>query len=54
MYSTDNSGSIVNRTNITATGNNNYGIYSVGKVDNYAIFDFSNSVGSIGMYSYYP
>ena len=54
MYSTDSSGSIINKTNITSTGNDNYGIYSAGKVDNYANIDFSNSVGSIAMYSYYP
>ena len=54
MYSTDSSGSITNRTNITSAGNDNYGIYSAGKVDNHANIDFSNSVGSIGMYSYYP
>ena len=54
MYSTDTSGSITNRTNISASGNDNYGIYSAGKVDNHANINFSNSVGSIGMYAYYP
>ncbi|WP_338946424.1 autotransporter-associated N-terminal domain-containing protein [Fusobacterium canifelinum] len=54
MYSTDSSGSITNRTNITSSGDNNYGIYSAGKVDNHANIDFLNGVGSIGMYAYYP
>ena len=54
MYSTDTKGSITNRTNISASGNDNYGIYSAGKVDNRANINFSNSVGSIGMYAYYP
>jgi len=54
MYSTDSSGRITNRTNIASSGDNNYGIYSAGKVDNHANIDFSNGIGSIGMYAYYP
>ena len=54
MYSTDSSGRITNRTNIASSGDNNYGIYSAGKVDNHANIDFSSGIGSIGMYAYYP
>ncbi|KDE67954.1 autotransporter-associated N-terminal domain-containing protein [Fusobacterium necrophorum] len=54
MYSTDSSGSITNKTNITSSGNDNYGIYSFGKVDNYGNINFSEGTGSIGIYAYYP
>ncbi len=54
IYSKDNTGSVTNKTNITSPGNENYGIYSSGKVDNYGNIDFSSGTGSIGVYSYYP
>ena len=54
MYSKDTAGSISNKTNITSSGNENYGIYSSGKVDNYGNIDFSSGKGSIGMYAYFP
>ncbi|WP_422389453.1 autotransporter-associated N-terminal domain-containing protein [Fusobacterium animalis] len=54
VYSKDNTGSVTNKTNITSPGNENYGIYSSGKVDNYGNIDFSSGTGSIGVYSYYP
>ncbi|WP_419180958.1 autotransporter-associated N-terminal domain-containing protein [Fusobacterium simiae] len=54
VYSKDSDGSVVNKTNITSSGKENYAIYSSGKVDNYGNIDFSSGTGSIGVYSYYP
>ncbi|WP_029757664.1 autotransporter-associated N-terminal domain-containing protein [Fusobacterium nucleatum] len=54
IYSKDSDGSVVNKTNITSSGKENYAIYSSGKIDNYGNIDFSSGTGSIGVYSYYP
>ena len=56
IYSTDTSGTsanpqITNNTNITATGNNNYGLYSAGYVVNNANMNMSAGTGNIGVYS---
>uniref|UniRef100_UPI003564B39B autotransporter-associated N-terminal domain-containing protein n=1 Tax=Fusobacterium animalis TaxID=76859 RepID=UPI003564B39B len=54
VYSKDSDGSVINRSNITSSGKENYAIYSSGRADNYGNIDFSSGVGSIGMYAYYP
>ena len=56
IYSKDTSGTlanpqITNNTNITATGNNNYGLYSAGYVVNNANMNMSAGTGNIGVYS---
>ena len=56
IYSTDTSGTsanpqITNNTNITATGNNNYGLYSAGYVVNNANMNLAAGTGNIGVYS---
>ena len=56
IYSKDTSGTlanpqITNNTNITATGNNNYGLYSAGYVVNNANMNMSTGTGNIGVYS---
>lgn len=53
VYSKDSDGSVINRSNITSSGKENYAIYSSGRADNYGNIDFSSGVGSIGMYAYY-
>ena len=56
IYSKDTSGTlanpqITNNTNITATGNNNYGIYSAGYVVNNGNMNLSAGTGNVGVYS---
>ena len=56
IYSKDTSGTlanpqITNNTNITATGNNNYGLYSAGYVVNNANMNLAAGTGNIGVYS---
>ena len=56
IYSKDTSGTlanpqITNNTNITATGNNNYGLYSAGYVVNNGNMNMSAGTGNIGAYS---
>ena len=56
IYSKDTSGTlanpqITNNTNITATGNNNYGLYSAGYVVNNGNMNMSAGTGNIGVYS---
>ncbi len=56
IYSKDTSGTlanpqITNNTNITATGNNNYGLYSAGYVVNNGNMDLSAGTGNVGVYS---
>ena len=51
VYSTDRSGTIVNRTTLTSIGSKNYGIYAAGNVTNLANIDFSNGMGNVGIYS---
>ena len=42
---------IINNTNITATGKNNYGIYSAGYVVNNGNMNLSAGTGNVGVYS---
>ena len=56
IYSKDTSGTlanpqITNNTNITATGNNNYGLYSAGYVVNNGNMNLAAGTGNIGAYS---
>ena len=56
IYSKDTSGTstnpqIINNTNITATGKNNYGIYSAGYVVNNGNMNMSAGTGNVGVYS---
>ena len=56
IYSKDTSGTlanpqITNNTNITATGNNNYGLYSAGYVVNNGNMNLSAGTGNVGVYS---
>ena len=56
IYSKDTSGTlansqITNNTNITATGNNNYGLYSAGYVVNNENMNLAAGTGNIGVYS---
>ena len=56
IYSKDTSGTsanpqIINNTNINATGNNNYGLYSAGYVVNNGNMNLSAGTGNVGAYS---
>ena len=56
IYSKDTSGTssnpqVTNNTNITATGNNNYGLYSAGYVINNGNMNLEAGTGNIGVYS---
>ncbi|WP_304177488.1 autotransporter-associated N-terminal domain-containing protein [Leptotrichia trevisanii] len=51
IYSNDKLGQINNTTNLTSTGNENYGIYSDGTVNNYGNINFSSGIGNVGIYS---
>ncbi|WP_245174398.1 autotransporter-associated N-terminal domain-containing protein [Fusobacterium hwasookii] len=56
VYSKDASGTsanpqVINNTNITATGNNNYGLYSAGYVINNGNMNFEAGTGNVGVYS---
>ncbi|ATV65136.1 autotransporter domain-containing protein [Fusobacterium pseudoperiodonticum] len=56
IYSKDTSGTstnpqIINNTNITATGKNNYGIYSAGYVVNNGNMNLLAGTGNVGVYS---
>ena len=56
IYSKDTSGTlanpqITNNTNITATGNNNYGLYSAGYAVNNGNMNLSAGTGNVGVYS---
>ena len=56
IYSKDTSGTsanpqIINNTNITATGKNNYGIYSAGYAANNGNMNLSAGTGNVGVYS---
>ena len=56
IYSKDTSGTsanpqIINNTNINATGNNNYGLYSAGYVVNNGNMNMSTGTGNVGAYS---
>ena len=56
IYSKDTSGTLAspqieNKTNIRATGNNNYGLYSAGYVVNRGNMDLQVGTGNVGTYS---
>ena len=56
IYSKDTSGTstnpqIINNTNITATGKNNYGIYSAGYAVNNGNMNLAAGTGNVGVYS---
>ena len=51
IYSKDKSGSVTNYTNLKATGDENYGIYGAGKIDNYGNIDFKAGKANVGIYS---
>jgi len=51
IYSKDKLGSVENHTNLKATGDENYGIYGAGKVDNYGNMDFKAGKANVGIYS---
>jgi len=56
IYSKDTSGNfanpqVTNNTNITTTGNNNYGLYSAGYVINNGNMNFGTGTGNVGVYS---
>ena len=52
IYSADKTGIARNYANVKSTGNENYGIYALGAVENYGNIDFSNGIGNVGAYSY--
>ena len=51
IYSSDSSANITNRTAVTSTGRENYGIYSAGSVNNLADLNLSSGVGNVGIFS---
>ena len=51
VYSSDRTGNITNRTNLTSTGKNNYGLYTSGTTVNHGNIDFSSSTGNVGIYA---
>ena len=56
IYSKDASGTlaspqIINNTNITATGKNNYGLYSAGYAVNNGNMNLASGTGNVGVYS---
>ena len=50
IYSADKTGKVKNYTDIKSTGNNNYGIYSAGEVENRGNIDVSRGYGNVGIY----
>ncbi|WP_315523685.1 autotransporter-associated N-terminal domain-containing protein [Fusobacterium massiliense] len=51
IYSKDKLGSVTNYTNLKATGDENYGIYGAGQIDNYGNIDFKAGKANVGIYS---
>ena len=51
-YSLDRTGTITNYNNLKSNGNENYGIYASGSVENRGNIDFRNGIGNVGAYSY--
>ena len=51
IYSNDTTGTVNNRTKLTATGDKNYGLYSAGTIHNYADIDFSQGMGNVAIYT---
>lgn len=52
IYSADKTGNLRNYNHISSIGDENYGIYASGPVQNYGNINFSAGVGNVGMYSY--
>ena len=52
IYSADKTGSMINYNHLKSTGNENYGIYALGSVENYGNINFSQGAGNVGAYSY--
>ena len=50
-YSNDNRVTIHNQATLTATGSENYGIYSAGTVTNDGNMNFQTGIGNVGVYS---
>ena len=44
-------GNIINNTNLTSSGNENYGVYSAGNVTNNGTINFGSGLGNVGVYS---
>ena len=51
IFSDNKDISVENNVDLTATGDNTYGIYSAGKIVNKANIDFEKGRGSVGIYS---
>ncbi|MFA1755110.1 autotransporter-associated N-terminal domain-containing protein [Fusobacterium animalis] len=51
IYSTDEDGTITNKTKLKSSGNKNYGIYASGNVKNLADINFATGYGNVGLYS---
>ncbi|WP_147368869.1 hypothetical protein, partial [Fusobacterium necrophorum] len=49
IYSEDTSGTIITAANITATGNDNYGIYTFGKAVNKGNITMNAGIGNVGL-----
>ena len=51
IYSDNGDVTIINNVPLTSTGNNAYGIYSAGKIENNADINFGTGTGSVGIYA---
>ncbi|KDE62864.1 hypothetical protein FUSO4_10165, partial [Fusobacterium necrophorum DJ-1] len=51
IYSEDTKGTVVSETDLTATGDKNYGIYSAGTITNTGNMDLSKGTGNVGIYT---
>ena len=51
VYQNDNKGTVINHTPLTSAGDRNYGLYGNGSIYNDGVIDFSNGIGSVGMYA---
>ncbi|KDE67822.1 hypothetical protein FUSO6_09845, partial [Fusobacterium necrophorum DAB] len=49
IYSEDTTGTVTTATNITATGNDNYGIYTSGKAVNKGNITMNTGIGNVGL-----
>lgn len=51
IYSDDVKGKVENGTNLTSTGDRNYGIYAAGTVTNTGNINFATGTGNVGIYT---
>ena len=51
VYSANPLGRVINKTAVTSTDSNNYGLYGNGTMGNYGTVDFSNGIGNVAIYS---